>query len=936
MRFAILGQVEVTASDGRPIHLPPIQRRVLCALLIAGEAGMSAEALTRALWGDDDVRAHEGPLKSILSQLRRALPGRIPLGSSGRYRVVPKPGDRLDLEEFREFAARGTRAGDHAAAAKVLGEAMRLWGVPPLPELPDDDAPLREARDALLSERRAALLPLWESRLHLGEHHAVLREVRDELAGDPLSEALHRLVMLALYRSGQRVRALKHYASVAAMLRAETGAGPGSELRSLRDEIGADHDPSGRAPATSPGIVPAQLPPDVVDWTGRADEVAAMVEWLTPYPDRTGVPVVAVSGPGGVGKSALAVHVGHLVREHFPDGQLYANLHGMSPRPQEVAGVLGEMLTSLGVHPRDQPRTVGERTSLLRSLLAGRRVLVLLDDVAGAGQIPPLVPGTAGCAVIATSRAHLAEGAMRRIRLDPLPPEESMALLGEIIGRRRVIAEPEAAAKVVRACGGFPLAVRLHGARLSGQPHWSLAHFADLLGDGHETRTGDERALSENIADGSYEALRPDARRGFRVLSLAGRADFPAWVAAMLLGRQDADDLLEILTAHSLIAPAGVDAFGQPRHIQHDLLRDYASTRLAGNLGERDAAKGRLLRGWLELADLADSHLHHDPHHPPPRRLGAHRDAPAKARRLVEGDPRGWFAAEIDNLLDVIQLACAEGDVQMAARIALAVNTHLFWVRRDYDAEDMWQSIMRAAGNDTEPAAEARLRIATLINRRPGGARRAVPMLDACVQASGDARAARSLAARAFAAWTWAAEPDMDPRQRDELLSRGTADAERGLAVARAAGDRHSEMACLRAAGVIMASRGDHGGIRLCEAALGIARSVAEETGERAYEAYTLRLLVMARLSLGHYEEALTSLTQSHDLIEMFDHRAGEAAWAEMKADALTGLGRHREAADMYAAAARLYEGDAAPHHGRRCQEKHAAAIDQAKPVRSR
>ncbi|MCT9930638.1 NB-ARC domain-containing protein [Planotetraspora sp. A-T 1434] len=912
--------------------LPPIRRRVLCALLLVGDGGISSDALLEAVWGEADATAHEGTLKSAVSFLRGALGhARVPRGRSGRYRLLLEPGDGLDLEEFRALVeqARPLMGADDQAAAALLHRAVDLWGRgAPLPDLPEESAQMRVLRDELLEERLEAQAALFQAQLGLGEHREVVREVRRALADAPLSEQLHGLLMRALYRSGQRAEALRHFEATDTRMIQETGAGVGTRLRDLRDELAADRPGSGSGDAVP---VPGQLPPDVMDYTGRAEEITRLVEVLTPAPGDTGVRIAAIYGPGGIGKSALATHVAHHIRHHYPDGQLYAHLDATSGHARPVGDVLAEFLRSLGVRG-EMPRTSRERTALFRSLLAGRRVLVLLDD-AGSHEVHDLAPGTAGCAVIITSRAHLADGAMRHLRLDPLPAREATRLLGEIIGPGRVRAEPDEAATIAAACGGWPLAIRVAGSRLSSQPHWSLRYFAGLLGD--SVRDADGTQVSTRIAAGSYEALDAGARHAFRVLSLAGPGDWAAWLVAMLTGDNDADQRVETLTTRSLITPAGADRLGQPRYRQHDLLRSYAADRLAENTAERDAAMCRLWDGWLALAARADSHIQHEPHHPPTPELAQGLDAPPCALKFVESGAREWFDQEITNVLAVIRLACREGHIRKAMWLALTASSYLFWSRRDWDTEYMWRLVMQsAAAGYPALAAEARLRLAVLISRLPGGAARAIPMLGTCVAFfadTGDQQGlARSLAARAFAAWVLTQDPDLP--DRDGHLKQGAEDAQRGLRTARAARDIYSEMACVRSLGLVHAGLGDADtAITLVGDALACAERIAQETGQRADEAYTLRLLTIVQLAGRHFEDALALASRGWALMRMFGYRAGEGSFADLAGDALAGLGRYGEAADRYGEAADLYEGDTAPYLRVRCLNKRAAAAAAAR-----
>jgi DNA-binding SARP family transcriptional activator/energy-coupling factor transporter ATP-binding protein EcfA2 len=929
MRLEVLGRLTVYANDQQVVPLSPLKRRLVASLLLAGPTGILAEELMKALWGDHWGR--EGGLKTQVSALRLLLPDRIPPGGSAGYRLELQPGDSFDLHDYRTLCSEGKafmNRGDYIGATKALARALAFWGSPPLADVPEGSSQLLLARDELLTDRKAAVMALLQAWLHLGQHREILTEVRRELIDDPLSEQLHALLMTALHRGGERIRALQHYEAVSALLIGETGSGPGTELRQLRAEIADDENGlmpgSPRSPAALPAWPPpAQLPPDVLDYTGREDEVQTLVDYFTSAEKGTGVRIASITGPGGVGKSALAVHVAHLVRHAYPDGQLYVCLEAFSDRPRNVAQVLAELLGSLGVHTQDLPRTPTERTALLRSLLANRRMLLVLDDVLGAHQISPLLPGTAECGVIITSRRHLTDGAMMRMRLYPLRRNESLHLLGEIIGHDRIVSDAGAAAALAEACDGFPLAIRVAGARLTAQPHWSLRYFADRLAE----LDSNEMGVAASIAADSYHALAEDARRTFRVVALAGPGDFPSWVATMLRGG-DAEKSLETLTTHSLIAPAGTDALGRPRYRQHGLLRAFAADRLAELVAERDGVVDRLLLGWLELADLADSLIPHEPHSPPPARLSTSLYAPPLARRLIQADPQAWFASEIGNLLEVVRFACRELRVQNAVGVALRIHSYLFWARRSRNAQDMWRLIMHAAiaSGDARLAAEARLRLAILVSRSPEGAERAIPMLDLSAEVFGsvvDRRSlARSLAARAVAG------EQLQGDQREEHLHQATADAVQGLRLAQTARDIHTEVACLRVLGFVLAQRGlyDEAIVR-CREAVRLAEAMPTGTGQQAYVAYTLWMLGRVELAAGNYDVVLDLCSRRVDLVSPLGHEAGDSAYLEMEGDALMGLGRRREAADLYAAAAAQYEGEGTGQHADRCKRKLDAAL---------
>jgi tetratricopeptide (TPR) repeat protein/transcriptional regulator with XRE-family HTH domain len=411
----------------------------------------------------------------------------------------------------------------------------------------------------------------------------------------------------------------------------------GESVRLLADALGlagwerqqfeqaARASPSAGQPAVQPmvsflgDVTPCQLPPDVADFVGRAELVSQLRRLLTGRPD--GMPegaavVSAVAGKAGVGKSALAVHVAHQLAADFPDGQLYTNLRGAHPQPLDPAEVLALFLRALGVDGAAIPAAVEERAALYRSRLAGRRVLVVLDDAGSEAQVRPLLPGSPTCAVLITSRGRLAglEGA-RLLDLDLLEAAQAVALLGRIVGPGRVAAEPAAAAELARLCGYLPLALRVAGARLAARPHWRVAQLVGRLAD--ERQRLDELAFGDLAVRASlglsYRALEPAAQVLFRRLGSLEAPEVAAWVAAALLDcpAEHAAELAERLVDARLVEVAGRDATGQVRYRLHDLVRVYARERAEAEdpPTQRRAALARALGAWLHLAERADARL---------------------------------------------------------------------------------------------------------------------------------------------------------------------------------------------------------------------------------------------------------------------------------------------------------------------------------------
>jgi transcriptional regulator with XRE-family HTH domain len=412
------------------------------------------------------------------------------------------------------------------------------------------------------------------------------RTIRDLEAGrvERPRGATVRLLVQALGLAGSRRRAFEMAASSLSPAPAEPAAGPGDR----------DH-PGG--PAGEGEMLAFQLPPAVADFTGRSDLTADLYRWLTTPSRRAESPqavaVAIVTGRAGVGKTALAVHVGHQLRWAFPDGQLFVTLDGANPQPLDPGEALGRFLRALGMDATQIPDRVQDRAALFRARTARRRVLVVLDDAGGEAQLRPLLPGGSGCGVLVTSRSLLTalEGA-RLVDLDGFDLRQALELLARIIGRARTAAEPDAATAIVDRCGRLPLAVRIAGARLLAKPHWPLAQLAERLGD--ERRRLDELAAGDLEVRASvalsYQGLDGLQRRTFRRLGLLETTTFSAWAAAALLGLPvpQAERSLEALTDARLLDVVGRDGIGQVRYRFHDLMRLFARERAAAEEGEAD------------------------------------------------------------------------------------------------------------------------------------------------------------------------------------------------------------------------------------------------------------------------------------------------------------------------------------------------------------
>ncbi|MGZ3146934.1 ATP-binding protein [Lentzea chajnantorensis] len=439
-----------------------------------------------------------------------------------------------------------------------------------------------------------------------------------------------------------------------------------------------------------------QLPPGAQDVTGRATQTARLRRLLT---GRAGA-VAAITGKAGVGKTTLAVRVAHEVAGHFTGGQLYVRLGG-THAPRDPATVLAELLIACGVHPHAVPEDREARAALYRSQLAARPVLVVLDDAANMAQVRPLLPGTAGSAVLITSRAQLVDvDTAHTVHLDVLSTEDAVRVLASIAGRSRLAAEPDAARAVARYCGNLPLALRIAGSRLARRAHWTVGRLAERLAD-EGTRLNelciDDLEARASLAL-SYEALGPAQRRAFRLLSLLDVPDFPAWVAGPLLDVPvaDAEELVDGLADAHLLEPAG-----HGRYRFHDLLRVFGRERAQQDDPGRTAALTRAFTAWLDLAARAESGL-------PSRFLKVRlevRDArlPGDVTARLLADPLAFLEAERDALVAVVEQALALGLTALAADTA-GVLTTLFDLRSHYDLWRHTHELVLAAAQQSGDA----------------------------------------------------------------------------------------------------------------------------------------------------------------------------------------------------------------------------------------
>ncbi|GAB2489447.1 BTAD domain-containing putative transcriptional regulator [Promicromonospora xylanilytica] len=695
MRVRILGPVEI--SDGRTWR--PVTGRggaVLGSLVARAPRPATVDEIIDDVWGGRAPKSAPTQVYGSVHKLRQLLRD----GCDGDDGAALRRSDKgyllsvghlgVDADRFASGIEAGLelfRTGMPHEASAALGEALALWRGAPFDGVPPGSAATALAL-RLENLRATAVQHRLEARIECGEHADVIGELHEQVDRNPFREDLWRHLLVALYRSGREAEALQEYGRLRQTLTDELGTDPSRTTQAVYQQIldrrlppatssagAVAHPPvpPGR-PDTEPTPAPApvrQLPPGVADFAGRTHEVATLESFVDEHGSAEAPLVVVVSGAPGTGKSTLAVHLARSIRDRYPDAQFYLDLAGTSPSPREPDELLATMLHSLGRFGHPLPGSVGARSALLRSLLAERRTLLVLDDAAGAAQVLPLLPPNGASTVIVTSRSALTDlpGA-RHLHIDTLQPDDAGQLLAQIVGRDRVDLEPAEARSIVRLCGYLPLSIRIIGGRLLGRPSWPLRQLRLRLSD--ESRRLAEMRLGDldlrASLDLSLTSLDPGTTLAFDLFGLLGPHDVPGWVLGALLDRPDHEHLLDLLVDAGLLHPARQDGVGQARYRMHDLVRAHARQRALDRGPEVcRAAVRRVVRTWEQLVrhqrtgrppSLFDP-LDTDPLDTDPLDAPAHGDpapVPLLAQRL-DGDAPAWLAAERQALLAAVRLA---------------------------------------------------------------------------------------------------------------------------------------------------------------------------------------------------------------------------------------------------------------------------------------
>jgi DNA-binding SARP family transcriptional activator len=935
VRFRILGPLEVWTGQAWDGIGAPKWRALLAALLLNQGQAVSTDRLIADLWGDQPPDRAANLISVYVFRLRRVLgdaDGRVLTTRAPGYQLLLDPGD-LDAGRFEELTGQGRRAlaaGDFQRAAEVLAEALGLWRGRALADVPSSALVTAEA--SRLEESRLAALELRiEADVGCGLHAQLVPELRRLLSDQPLREGLWSLLIRALDGAGRHAEALAAYGQARQVIADELGVDPGAELQRLYHEMLAadripERGPAGRAPGSSAGppplpgaaglgavprpargaprSVPAQLPADVPDFTGRDAPLARLRGLVAEVrsKDNPAVSIAVVAGAPGLGKSALAVHAAHGLRHDFPDGQLYASLQGGSEHPVPPDEVLARFLRDLGVDGARVPVDAEERAAMYRTRLAERQMLIVLDDARDAAQIRPLLPGTGSCAVIVTSRHRLYDlVGSQLLDLDVLDDREAADLFTRIIGAERADAEPGPVRDVLAACAGLPLAIRIAGARLTARRGWSVRTLADRLAD--QRRRMDELAAGDLAVRAafqvSFDALhRPASQNSLdpsRVFGLLGVWQGPSiglQAATALTGEPEdrVADALEVLVDANLL-----DSPAPDRYRLHDLLRAYAAERAEADETPQAIADAvnRVLTWYLRTADAAAGVVAPYRERVPldPVEPGGEPLTFATAEQALD-----WCEQERANLVAATRQAAGQGLHDIAWKLPVAVM--VCFDRHGYRAE--WITTHRIA----------------LESAREIGARRGEAwVLNNLGMVFGEQRAQDAVGyfERALAIYGEIREPKDHARAANnlaysyQLLGRheeAIAALESALTLQREVGTRYGEAVALCNLGEAYRELG-----RLDEAmaTLREALAIVREIGARRDEGYALYFLGRANLDLGRAAEATDLLEQAAAIHRAEGDRHGEAADLQYAGAAYAKAGRTAEARERWERADRLF-----------------------------
>lgn len=906
MEYRLLGSVRVRDADGREVRLVrPKHRQVLVALLMSANRAVPADHLVEHLWDGTAPRSARGNVKTYISALRRLLspedPGAAPIETVGDgYRLVVRPGE-LDLLTFRDLVRQGRgalKAGDAGQGEAALRRALLLWRDDPFQDVPLTLL-LEEIATGLREERLGVFEDWADARLALGLHAEAIGPLRQCVRDHPMRERPWGQLMLALVRDGRRADALAAFHELRTRLVEELGVEPGQPLQRLHQRILADdaglfldtaraaRDTTGDergTPPVAPSAVPRQLPSDAPHFVGRERELSRLETWLNPPDGSPPTPVVAICGPPGAGKSALALHAAHRAAARFPDGQVYVNLRGAMPgvRRLDTGELIGRLLRTFGTPGSEVPPDVDEAASALRTILHGRRVLLLLDDASSIAQVGPLLPMTSGSTVLLTSRENLAPAApASHVDLGPMPRDEAVAMLTRRFRSGGVGFSQKAVERLADLCDGFPLALHVAGARLASRSGWSadmlIERLEDESGRLDELRTGDVGVRSSiavsytALADGG-QAVDREAARAFRLIGLLRVPDLSLEAVAALLDvpPRTAEGVIERLFDARL-----VESPTPGRYTLHDLIRLYAQERgLDAEPPERrEAALRRVLGFFLATTGAAVRMI--DPH----RLHAGVPEVPQTPRALLDREAATrWLERERPSLLTILGQAWDAGAATAHLAIALALNLLWHLAAQGYRHEMLWlgtrslETARRLADRESEAQALAMVAMAhRLLNHDEDELTCLHELLDLCRELGdplGELRALGNLASACL----------LMERPAEALRY-----AELQLVISRQVESPVGERYALMMVGEAHLLLGSHDE---AVATLRQASRCAREAGDAMHEAMTLRRLGEAYLAVG---DAVTARAHLRDSLASFD---ACAQGPQERSQALVGLAR--------------------------------------------
>jgi DNA-binding SARP family transcriptional activator/tetratricopeptide (TPR) repeat protein len=848
IQFDVLGPLRVRTDAGEVPIRGTRDRIVLAMLLLHPGEMVLMERLVDAVWESEPPQNARNQVQGCVSRLRKQL-----AAAGAERQIVTTPHgylidvghqnvDLLQFRQLRDEARSATAEGDREAARSKYRAALMLWrGIP----LSDIDSPVvRRITVAMDEDRAQALEERIEIDLALGGAGQMVAELTALVEQYPYREALQGALMRALFRAGRQAEALAVYRGVRQLLRDELGAEPGEDLQQLHQAI-LSQDPALRSPpptkdhAVIDRLIPRELPADVAGFTGRIEALAKLDKLLPGGEAVTPGPVVisAIAGMAGVGKTALAVHWAHQIADRFPDGQLYVNLHGFDPMrpPMEPAQAIRGFLDALQVPADRIPIRVEAQAGMYRSLVADRRMLVMLDNARDAAQVRPLLPGSNGCMVLVTSRNQLPslvsfEGA-HPLELDMMTDAESRQLLEHRLGAERLAAEPEATDAIITRCARLPLALAIVAARAKTRPGRPLSSLASELHDAHtslDAFSSNDLAIDLRVnLELSYRALTAEAAHLYRLLGLHPGPDFEPYAVAALADTTLARARLlldQLLDTHLLQEPA------PSRYVFHDLIRAHATDTAASNETElaQRAALTRLLDHYRHTASVAM-----DVAYPHGRRRRP--DVPgASPNPDLTDKPQamGWLDGELPNLLAVVRHT-ADRWPEHTWHLSSIMQGHLIYGRYG-DAEFLHRLALTAARSAGQP--ESELMALTSLARVLRLQGQYEPSFEHCRQA---------------------------------------------LALARTIGNRGGEIEALIGLGAIYRMQGHHEeAVEHCRGALELARA----TGDRAGEIDALIGIGQIHKRQVRYEQAINCYRPALDLARATGDHASEM-------NALIGLG---------------------------------------------